>query len=207
VVGNRYDGKGLWVAEPKLMTDAALAFADLWYETRAATGAALPSKNDFPLRSLQPFMSRLALIRFDAHRIARYTLFGTRLVTDFGADMTGEIVHEAMDPESLETLFSDLGRFFGEHGMDAPYGRWVSGQAQAATGRKVEYESLSLPYIEPSDQSVRLMMFALPASDIGFDEVFHVGIHEIRSQIFLATSPRPDWMFLDPARPRLAENV
>jgi len=178
------------------MTDAALAFADLWYETRAATGAALPSKNDFPLRRLRPFMARLALIRFDAHRIARYSLFGTRLVSDFGADMTGEIVHEAMDPESLEALFSDLGRFFGEHGMDAPYGRWVEGQAQAATGRKVKYESLSLPYMEPSDQSFRLMMFVL-----------HVGIHEIQSRIFLATGSRPDWMFLDPTRPLLAENV
>ena len=91
--------------------------------------------------------------------------------------------------------------------MDAPYGRWVEGQAQAATGRKVKYESLSLPYMEPSDQSFRLMMFALPAVEIGFDEVLHVGIHEIQSRIFLATGSRPDWMFLDPTRPLLAENV
>ncbi len=195
------------MAEPKLMTDEAQAFADLWYETRSASGRPLPSKNDFPLRRLQPFMTRLALIRFDEERIARYTLFGSGLVSDFGADMTGEIVHEAMDPASLDALFTDLGRFFEEFGLDAPYGRWVAGKAQAATGRKVEYESLSFPYVEPSDQSVRLMMFALPAAEIGFDEVFHVGIHEERSQIFLATDPRPDWMYLNPIRPRLVESV
>lgn len=183
---------------PALQSPKSVAFADLWYQTREALGVPVPAKTDLPLRALSPFMSQMALIEHTPDGHARYVLFGTGLVTGFGKDMTGDYVEGPMTDEARAQLDASRAAFKQEHGADAIFGRWTLGKAQTNTGRLVEFENLTLPYIERSNNTVRFMSFVLPLTNLEYGEGVMKRFPDKAVKMFNAVGPRPDWIALDP---------
>ena len=183
---------------PALQSPKSVAFADLWYQTRETLGVPIPAKSDLPLRGLAPFMSQIALIEHTPSGRARYVLFGTGLAKSFGRDMTGDYVEGPMTDEARAQLDASRAAFAAEHGADAIFGRWTLGTAQTNTGRLVEFENLTFPYIEPSNNTTRFMSFVLPLTSLEYGEGISKRFPDKVVKMFNAEGPRPDWIALDP---------
>jgi hypothetical protein len=182
---------------PALQSPRSVAFADLWYQTREMCSVETPAKTDLPLRALAPFMPNIAMIEHTDDGRARYVLFGTALVSVFGNDLTGNYVEGPMTDEARVQLDASRAAFVAEHGPDAIFGRWTIGQARTSTGRLIEFENLTLPYIEPSNGSVRFMsyVYALATLDYGEGVVQRFPDRDVK--MFNACGARPDWLHQD----------
>ncbi|MEQ9144554.1 MAG: hypothetical protein RLO08_09370 [Parvibaculaceae bacterium] len=182
-----------------LQSPMTTAFADLWYETRDRTGVAVPSKADFPLRRLAPFMPSMSLVGFDEDPDGTYLLFGTTLVSQIGIDLTGWALNDTMDDDARAQRNAGIRAFHEEFGADAARARWTLCKGCTGTGRIVEFEDLSLPYIEPSTGTLRHMCYVelLGGLDYGEDLAHRFPAHEARW--FDGAKERPAWLRLDPA--------
>ncbi len=74
------------------------ALAELWYAKRGARS--LPSRADFDMRSLKPFLRNISLLERSGGRY-RFRLFGSSLVELFG-ERTGQHLDEMTPPALLE---------------------------------------------------------------------------------------------------------
>lgn len=188
------------MTEPKLQSPKTQAFANIWYAAQKTSALDIPLKTDLPLRDLAPLMSQIALIELPEGQEARYALFGTGLVEDFGMDLTGQALTKSMHEETRAHVAAEFLEFYTKHDTDTPFGRWVFGTGRATTGRSVHYESLTLPYREPSTAEKRFIMYATPLSVLTFEEILNPVIHEIETIIFPAIDhPRPEWLQFDPS--------
>lgn len=186
------------MAELKLMSDAIQAFADLWYETRAASGAPVPAKDDFPLRRLAPFMPNMALVRFDKDGRAKYELFGTKLVELAGFDLTGQYLDETQSPEAKRQREEGLEAFHAQAGPDACRARWSTGQARTTSGRLIKIEDLALPYLDGPGGEMRHMNFVTVLGTLDYGEGM-AGLIEADEMIwFDASLERPAWLLKEP---------
>jgi hypothetical protein len=173
---------------------AMIAFASLWYDARAAAGVAIPAKPDIPLRGLADFMPNLLLHQTDEAGRAFCLLFGTGLVDIFGENLTNTYLEESMAPVDATKRQATFDTYYAEHGAGAPFGRWVSGQLNSRTGDVVEFESLALPYIEPTDGSTRLMVHVVPLSKLSYGDRLIPRFAEDVVEMFVPQGPRPDWL-------------
>ena len=186
---------------PVLQSAKASAFADLWYEARAAPGVPLPFKNDLPLRRLASFMPHIALVRHEEDGRARYVLFGTALVATFGRDYTGDYVDGPMTDEARSLLTACLTAFHEAYGEDAVFGRWTIGEAHTSTGRLIEFENLTLPYIDDATSEVRFMSCVVPLATLDYGEAIAQRFPDRDIRMFAAAEMRPDWLRTDPHAP------
>lgn len=182
-----------------LQSPRSVAFADLWYQTRERLAVDIPAKTDLPLRALAPFMPNIAMIEHTDDGRARYVLFGTNLVSVFGNDLTGDYVEGPMTDEARAQLEVSRSAFAQEHGPDAIFGRWTIGQARTSTGRLLEFENLTFPYVEPSNSSVRFMSFVYGLATLDYGEGVVSRFPDRDVKMFNALAPRPDWMHQDEA--------
>ncbi len=191
------------MSEPKLITDEAHAFADLWYDARAANGMLLPTKDDFPLRRLAPFMPNMALVSFEKDNRAKYELFGTMLAELAGIDLTGQYLDETQSPEARRQREKGLAAFHAEAGPDAYRARWSIGQARMTSGRLVKIEDLALPYLDEPSGEMRHMNFATVLGTLEYGEGMTGFIAAEELIWFDAALERPDWLRKDhtPSRP------
>lgn len=176
-----------------------VAFAELWFATQTACGRHLPAKDDFPLRDLAPFMSSLALIAFEPDGRGKYVLFGTQIAANYGVDLTGTYVEDLMDPAARAERKEEIDLFFETHGNEALRGRWSVGQARSSNGRLIEYEDLSLPYLEPNTEDVRQMTLLGMIDTLEFGEgvTERYGTSAVRN--FDCREGHPLWLVQDPA--------
>eukprot|EP00439_Symbiodinium_sp_Y106_P089146 s1_g1682.t1 len=175
-------------------SDATLAFASLWYTAREDAAVPIPQKSDLPLRGLASFMPNLLLHRIDQDGRAFCLLFGTALNDAFGQNLTGTYLEESMGVEDAAARKETFDRFYAENGANAPFGRWVSGTLNSRTGEVIGFESLALPYIEPSDGSTRAMVHVLPLAKLGYGDRLIPHFTENTVQMFAPEGPRPDWL-------------
>ncbi len=175
-------------------SDATLAFASLWYTAREEAAVPIPQKSDLPLRGLASFMPNLLLHRIDEDGRAFCLLFGTALNDAFGQNLTGTYLEESMGVEDAAARKETFDRFYAENGADAPFGRWVSGSLNSRTGEVIGFESLALPYIEPSDGSTRAMVHVLPLAKLGYGDRLIPHFTETTVKMFAPEGPRPDWL-------------
>jgi len=169
-------------------------FADIWYAARESTTSPLPLKTNIPLRQLAPLMPKMSMLRPDAQGIVHYQLFGTQLAAEFGMDLTGTAVHSNMDVASASRVLAQFVNFYDQHGDQTPWARWVFATARSTSGRRIEYESLALPYLETSTTGVRHMMFSLPLVTLEYGEALDPCLIEHSSSIFPANESRPNWL-------------
>ena len=180
-------------------SDATLAFASLWYTAREEAAVPIPQKSD-PVRFALLACYRIALCPiFFLHRIdedgrAFCLLFGTALNDAFGQNLTGTYLEESMGVEDAAARKETFDRFYAENGADAPFGRWVSGSLNSRTGEVIGFESLALPYIEPSDGSTRAMVHVLPLAKLGYGDRLIPHFTETTVKMFAPEGPRPDWL-------------
>ncbi|MCE7997598.1 MAG: PAS domain-containing protein [Rhodobiaceae bacterium] len=175
-------------------SDAMIAYASLWYEARDEAGVSIPAKSDLPLRGLAAFMPNLLLHRIDVDGRAFCLLFGTALTDAFGQNLTGTYLEESMAAVDAQKRRETFEAFYREHGEEAPFGRWVSGTLNSRTGDMVEFESLALPYIEPSDGSTRLMVHVRPLAKLSYGDRLIPHFTEETVRMFRPDGPRPDWL-------------
>lgn len=175
-------------------SDATLAFASLWYDARDDAAVPIPQKSDLPLRGLARFMPNLLLHRIEEDGRAFCLLFGTALNDAFGQNLTGTYLEESMSVEDAATRKASFDTYYEENGPGAPFGRWVSGTLNSRTGDVIEFESLALPYIEPSDGSTRLMVHVLPLAKLGYGDRLIPHFTENIVQMFVPERPRPEWL-------------
>lgn len=185
---------GVSVSPVIVKSEAMIAFASLWYDARAEAGLSIPAKSDLPLRGLAAFMPNLLLHRIDDDGRAFCLLFGTALTDAFGENLTGTYLEESMAPVDAEARRQTFEAFFREHGQGVPFGRWVSGSLNSRTGDVIEFESLALPYIEPSDGSTRLMVHVLPLAKLSYGDRLIPQFTEKTVRMFQPEGPRPDWL-------------
>lgn len=185
---------GVFVSSVVVKSEAMIAFASLWYTARAEAGRSIPSKSDLPLRGLATFMPNLLLHRMDEDGRAFCLLFGTALTDAFGQNLTGTYLEESMATVDAEARRQTFEVFYREHGEGVPFGRWVSGTLNSRTGDVIEFESLALPYIEPSDGSTRLMVHVLPLAKLSYGDRLIPQFTEKAVRMFLPEGPRPDWL-------------
>lgn len=188
---------------PRLQSPATVRFADFWYDVREKTGAAVPFKSDMPLRALAPFMAQLALTEHTDEGRARYVLFGTGLVRDFGTDLTGDYVDGPMTDDAKAKLAETFTEFHKKHGPEAIFGRYTIGEACTSNGRIVEFENLTFPYIEPASGSVRYMSHVIPLSTLDYGEGVVARYPDRFATMFAAEKERPVWVHQDPDAPAL----
>lgn len=184
---------------PALQSPQSVAFADIWYQTRERGAAPLPAKTELPLRALAPLMPNIAMIEHTSDGRARYVLFGTGLVSFFARDLTGDYVEGPMTDEARTKLEASRAAFAHEHGPDAVFARWTIGQARTSSGRMVEFENLTFPYIEPTNNSVRFMSFVQGLATLEYGEGVEQRFPDREVKMFNALGARPDWMHQDPA--------
>jgi len=158
---------------------------------------AIPAKTDLPLRALAPFMPHIAMIEHTSDGRARYLLFGTGLVAAFGHDLTGDYVEGPMTDEARSLLDASRAAFQQKHGPDAIFGRWTIGLARTSTGRKIEFENLTFPYIEPSNGTVRFMSFVYGLATLDYGEGVVQRFPDRDVKMFDAKAQRPAWMQQD----------
>ncbi|MBO6543655.1 MAG: PAS domain-containing protein [Alphaproteobacteria bacterium] len=183
---------------PVLQSPRSVAYADLWYKVRALNNNPLPAKTEIPLRSLSPFMPHIAIVQHTGDGRARYTLFGTALVSLFGRDLTGDYVEGPMTDEARARLIASRAAFHAEHGADATFGRWTIGEARTNTGRLLEFENLTFPCREIADGSVRFMSFVTGLATLDYGEGIVQRYPDRVVKMFNASGPRPAWMAQDP---------
>jgi len=184
------------MSEPLLHAPKMAAFADLWYETRAASGQPLPTKEDLPLRKLAPFMPNLALISLDEDGRAKYLLWGTEIADAIGADLTGAYLDERMDAEAIAQSDAGIARFEKEHGPDARRAYWSLGRGRTSSGREILYEDISLPYRVAETGEIRFIAYIAVLESQGYGEGKEKRFPPKKSIWFDAHAPRPDWMHL-----------
>ncbi len=175
-------------------SEATLAFASLWYDAREEAGVPIPQKSDLPLRGLASFMPNLLLHRLDEGGRAFCVLFGTALTDAFDINLTGTYLEESMAAEDAAARQETFEAFYREHGRDAAFGRWVNGRLSTRSGDVMGFESLALPYIEPSDGSTRLMVHVLPLAKLGYGDRLIPHFKEDEVRMFVPEGPRPDWL-------------
>ncbi|MEQ9518048.1 MAG: PAS domain-containing protein [Parvibaculum sp.] len=183
---------------PALQSPRSVAYADLWYGARDTVGGSLPAKTDLPMRQLASFMPNMALVQHTDDGRARYILFGTNLVNLFGRDLTGDYVEGPMTEEARNQLNASRSAFYAEHGADAIFGRWTIGAARTSTGRLLEFENLTFPYLELTDGSVRFMSFVTGLATLDYGEGIVERYPDRAAKMFNASGPRPQWMTQDP---------
>lgn len=189
------------MCKSKLVSEATLALADLWYRTRDRLGVRAPHKTDLPLRELAPFMPNIALVRFDADGRAKYELFGTQLADWAGVDLTGHYLDETFTPEARAQREAGLADFDMTTGPDALRARWSIGKATTTSGRVVQVEDLALPYFDGLGSEMRHMNFASILGTLDFGEGMS-GFFEADEMIwFDAAKSRPDWLSLRRSSP------
>ena len=184
------------MTEPLLHAPRIAAFADLWYETRVASGQPLPAKADLPLRKLAPFMPNLTIISFDEDGRGKYLLWGTEIAAAIGADLTGSYLDEAMDAEAIAQSKLGIARFEKEHGPTARRAYWSLGRGRTSSGREILYEDISLPYVIPETGEMRLMSCMAVLDTRGYGEGQQKRFSAKNAIWFNALDPRPDWMRL-----------
>ncbi|PCJ71118.1 MAG: hypothetical protein COA62_00360 [Rhodobiaceae bacterium] len=184
------------MTKPLLHAPKIAAFADLWYETRAASSHSIPTKEDMPLRALAPFMPNLALIDLDEDGRSKYLLWGTEIATVIGVDLTGAYLDERMDAEAIAQLEAGVVQFEKEHGPDARRAHWSLGRGRTASGREILYEDISLPYIVPETGRIRFMAYVAVLETQGYGETQVTRFSSEEAMWFDALAPRPDWMRL-----------
>ena len=180
-------------------SEAMIAFASLWYDARAEASLSIPAKSDLPLRGLAAFMPNLLLHRIDENGRAFCLLFGTALTDAFGENVTGTYLEESMAAVDAKKRKETFEAYYREHGEGAPFGRWVSGTLNSRTGDVIEFESLALPYIEPSDGSTRLMVYVLPLAKLSYGDRLIPQFTEKTVRMFRPDGPRPDWLMPSPS--------
>ncbi len=173
------------------------AYASLWYDAREEAGVSIPQKSDLPLRGLAAFMSHLLLHRTDEVGRSFCLLFGTALTDAFGENLTGTYLEESMAVIDAEKRQATFDAFYREHGSGIAFGRWVSGRLNTKSGDVIEFESLALPYIEPSDGSTRYMVHVLPLAKLGYGDRLVPRFREDVVRMFVPQGPRPDWLRVD----------
>lgn len=179
-------------------SEQMIAFASLWYDARADASVAIPAKSDLPLRGLAAFMPNLLLHQIDKDGRAFCLLFGTALTDAFGQNLTGTYLEESMATVDAEKRRETFDAYYREHGDGVPFGRWVSGTLNSRTGDVIEFESLALPYIEPSDGSTRLMVYVLPLAKLAYGDRLIPRFTEETVRMFVPDRPRPDWLSPSP---------
>jgi len=183
-----------------LQSPETAAFADFWYDAKAAAGGNLPAKSDLLRPAFTRFMPQVALTEEGDDGIPLYILFGTGLTRDFGRDLTGSTVLDQMTEEAKAQQFEHALAFAEQAAEGTVFGRWNIGRAATNTGRVVEYEGLTLPYYEPARQCVRHMTFAIVLDMLAYSEGEGMTIRypEIKLEMFDALASRPEWMHLSP---------
>ena len=171
-----------------------IAFASLWYDARTAAGVSIPAKSDIPLRGLAAFMPNLLLHRTDETGRSFCLLFGTGLVDLFGENLTHTYLEESMAAVDAAQRQATFDTYYAEHGRQAPFGRWVSGRLNSRSGNVVEFESLALPYIEPSDGSTRAMVHVVPLGTLDYGDRLLPHFAEDVVEMFVPQGPRPAWL-------------
>ena len=177
-----------------VQSKAIIAFASLWYDARAAAGIAIPAKSDIPLRGLATFMPNLLLHRIDETGRSFCLLFGTGLVNSFGTNLTNSYLDESMETVDAATRQATFDAYYATHGQGAPFGRWVSGNLTSRSGEVMAYESLALPYTEPTDGSTRLMVHVVPLGTLDYGDRLIPRFSEEVVEMFVPEGPRPTWL-------------
>ncbi len=177
-----------------VQSKAMIAFASLWYDARAAANVSIPGKSDLPLRGLAAFMPNLLLHQTDADGRSFCLLFGTGLVDIFGENLTHTYLEESMAAVDATKRRETFDSFYGEHGRGAPFGRWVSGRLNSRAGEVMEFESLALPYVEPSDGSTRSMVYVVPLGALAYGDRLIPHFAEDMVEMFVPQGPRPGWL-------------
>ncbi len=173
---------------------ATLEFASLWYGAREKAAVPIPQKSDLPLRGLAAFMPNLLLHRIEEDGRAFCLLFGTALNDAFGENLTGTYLEESMGVNDAAKRKATFDTYYAENGHNVPFGRWVSGTLNSRTGEIIEFESLALPYIEPSDGSTRLMVHVLPLAKLSYGDRLIPHFTENTVRMFAPQGPRPEWL-------------
>lgn len=185
------------MTEQVLQSPETVAFADLWYTTREMVEQSMPGKNDIPLREFARFMPNIALIDTNDAGRGKYILFGTGVVAVFGVDLTGHYFDEIMDLDTWTSHEVERKKFRDECGPDAIHGRWAIGRAHTNSGRLVEYEDLSLPYIEPSTGNTRHMVLLTLLAQLEFGEGVSARLPSQKFRWFDSALSRPEWLHQD----------
>ncbi|WOF73571.1 PAS domain-containing protein [Parvibaculaceae bacterium PLY_AMNH_Bact1] len=182
------------MGKSKLVSEATLALADLWYRTRDGLGVRAPHKRDLPLRELAPFMPYIALVRFDSDGRAKYELFGTQLVEWAGVDLTGHYLDETLTPEAVAQRENGLMVFHETASSDALRARWSVGTATTTSGRVVQIEDLALPYFDGQASEMRHLNFASILGTLDFGEGMSGFVEADEMIWFDAAKTRPSWL-------------
>lgn len=118
------------------------------------TGDRLPTRQQFGIEDLRPYLGWICLLRVNPdRRDLVYSLIGTRIVDQVGRDNTGKAVSETLPPEALEIYMRLL-----EHPQ--PTRTW--GPVTWRNRDYLHHESLLLPLASDGiqvDQFMVLMMF------------------------------------------------
>jgi len=82
-------------------------FLDLWEAKRR--GRAMPARADFTVEELQPWLSRLHLVRVEGENGAdgRYVVFSTASAERYGREMTGKLISQFEPIEMAERALAD----------------------------------------------------------------------------------------------------
>jgi hypothetical protein len=186
--------KGVSVSSIVVKSKAVMAFASLWYDARAAAGVSIPGKSDIPLRGLAAFMPNLLLHQTDEAGRSFCLLFGTGLVDLFGENLTHTYLEESMAAVDAAKRRVTFDTYYAEHGRGAAFGRWVSGRLNSRSGDVIEFESLALPYTEPTDGSTRAMVHVVPLGTLDYGDRLIPHFAEDVVEMFVPQGPRPDWL-------------
>jgi hypothetical protein len=79
-------------------------FLDLWEAKRR--GRAMPARADFTVEELQPWLSRLHLVRVEGDD-GRYVVFSTASAERYGREMTGKLISQFEPIEMAERALAD----------------------------------------------------------------------------------------------------
>jgi len=184
---------------PRLRSPETVAFADLWYDTRARVGLPIPAKEDMPLRQLARFMPHMTLVGFEEDHRGKYLLCGTALASQVGIDLTGHLVEDTLDEPARVQRAAGIAEFEASFGPDAFRARWTICDGRTSTGRIVEFEDLSLPYLVPETGAMRHMCFVtLVGGALDYDEGVAQRFPAKEALWFDGAVERPAWLAQDP---------
>jgi len=169
-------------------------FADLWYAAKTEMGTDIPAKADIPVRELARFMPYMSLT--DGEVEPKYLLCGTIMAEEFGRDLMGLSVFDFMTDEARDQFAGSVLEFYGTHEENTPFARWGIGAGRTGTQRHVEYESLTLPYWEPSRVRIHHMTYARVLVKLDYGEGMAMRYPDVDFENFNAALDRPEWLYL-----------